>query len=100
MTENKKKREGQTCGKQKSAAAVPCFGSRLPVKLETWVKKESVACPAVNGRDIPVADKKQSVNRHAGKRHSGGDSVRVPPLPIPNREVKPHRADGTAKVGE
>ena len=34
------------------------------------------------------------------RRHSGGDSVRVPPLPIPNREVKPHRADGTAKVGE
>ena len=27
---------------------------------------------------------------------SGGYSVRVPPLPIPNREVKPHRADGTA----
>jgi len=26
--------------------------------------------------------------------------VRVPPLPIPNREVKPHHADGTAKVGE
>ena len=34
------------------------------------------------------------------ERHSGGDSVRVPPLPIPNREVKPHHADGTAKVGE
>ena len=26
--------------------------------------------------------------------------MRVPPLPIPNREVKPHHADGTAKVGE
>ena len=24
----------------------------------------------------------------------------VPPLPIPNREVKPARADGTAQVGE
>ena len=34
------------------------------------------------------------------KRDKGGDSVRVPPLPIPNREVKPHHADGTAKVGE
>ena len=30
------------------------------------------------------------------ERHSGGYSVRVPPLPIPNREVKPDRADGTA----
>ena len=26
--------------------------------------------------------------------------MRDPPLPIPNREVKPHHADGTAKVGE
>ena len=32
---------------------------------------------------------------------SGGYSSGVPPLPIPNREVKPRRADGTArKVGE
>ena len=33
-------------------------------------------------------------------RHSGGYSVGVPPLPIPNIEVKPDRADGTAQVGE
>ena len=31
---------------------------------------------------------------------SGGYSVGVPPLPIPNREVKPDRADGTAQAGE
>ena len=30
----------------------------------------------------------------------GGYSDGVPPLPIPNREVKPFSADGTAKVGE
>ena len=30
----------------------------------------------------------------------GGYSDGVPPLPIPNREVKPVRADGTAQVGE
>ena len=30
------------------------------------------------------------------KRQSGGYSPGVPPLPIPNREVKPRRADGTA----
>ena len=36
----------------------------------------------------------------AAKVKQGGHSVRVPPLPIPNREVKPHHADGTAKVGE
>ena len=30
----------------------------------------------------------------------GDYSDRVPPLPIPNREVKPISADGTAKVGE
>ena len=31
--------------------------------------------------------------------HYGGYSVGVPPLPIPNREVKPVRADGTAYSG-
>ena len=37
----------------------------------------------------------------AKKRYSGGYSGGVPPLPIPNREVKPAHADGTAdKVGE
>ena len=34
------------------------------------------------------------------KRDSGDDSTRAPPLPIPNREVKPCNADGTAKAGE
>ena len=32
--------------------------------------------------------------------HSGDDSIRAPPLPIPNREVKPYHADGTAKAEE
>ena len=36
-----------------------------------------------------------------GLQRSLGDySVGVPPLPIPNREVKPDSADGTAIVGE
>ena len=30
-------------------------------------------------------------------RHSGGFSIGVPPLPIPNREVKPNYVDGTAR---
>ena len=30
------------------------------------------------------------------KRYLGGFGPGVPPLPIPNREVKPGRADGTA----
>ena len=33
-------------------------------------------------------------------KDNGGYSVGVPPLPIPNREVKPYSADGTAIVGE
>ena len=41
--------------------------------------------------------KKQSKFRTS---HKGGDSAGDPPLPIPNREVKPRCADGTAKVGE
>ena len=35
-----------------------------------------------------------------GRRANGGYSTGVPPLPIPNREVKPRSADGTAFVGE
>ena len=30
--------------------------------------------------------------------HFGGDGMGEIPLPIPNREVKPHSADGTALV--
>ena len=36
------------------------------------------------------------VNRRMYQSYSGGFSPGVPPLPIPNREVKPGRADGTA----
>ena len=32
--------------------------------------------------------------------YSGGYSAGVPPLPIPNREVKPGHADGTAQQWE
>ena len=35
-----------------------------------------------------------------GVRPLGDYSGRVPPLPIPNREVKPASADGTVKTGE
>ena len=40
----------------------------------------------------------READRHEGRntRQSGGYSPGVPPLPIPNREVKPRRADGTA----
>ena len=33
------------------------------------------------------------------KRNSGDYSTKVPPLPIPNREVKLRHADGTAYCG-
>ena len=36
----------------------------------------------------------------AERQKQGGNSAGDPPLPIPNREVKPRHADGTAKVGE
>ena len=44
--------------------------------------------------------KKQSKQSKFRTSHKGGDSAGDPPLPIPNREVKPRYADGTAKVGE
>ena len=33
------------------------------------------------------------------KQHLGDYSIGVPPLPIPNREVKPNSANGTAYRG-
>ena len=48
-----------------------------------------------SGRDL------QQLVHRMSSLHQGGYSGGVPPLPIPNREVKPARADGTArKVGE
>ena len=47
----------------------------------------------VSGMSNPILG--ESHQRKKGD-YSGG----VPPLPIPNREVKPASADGTAKVGE
>ena len=38
-----------------------------------------------------------NVNYRYVPAHLGGNSGRAPPLPIPNREVKPARADGTAR---
>ena len=32
-----------------------------------------------------------------GRSYLGGYSIGVPPLPIPNREVKPNYVDGTAR---
>ena len=46
--------------------------------------------------DLRIADFRQV----PFQGHLGDDSTRAPPLPIPNREVKPRHADGTAKAGE
>ena len=40
------------------------------------------------------------INRDIEEEIKAVHSTRAPPLPIPNREVKPRRADGTAKAGE
>ena len=49
---------------------------------------------------IPVADCQPYAIRDDVQKDKGGYSGGVPPLPIPNREVKPARADGTAQAGE
>ena len=38
----------------------------------------------------------KETSHDATEAYSGGFGPGVPPLPIPNREVKPGRADGTA----
>ena len=50
-----------------------------------------------------MSKEKKTIKRKAAKKAAedlGGYSEGDPPLPIPNREVKPLSADGTAKVGE
>ena len=54
----------------------------------------------VNSQHIELSIFQLLILNFQFKRYSGGYSTRVPPLPIPNREVKPRHADGTAKVGE
>src|SRR6516164_9348888 len=36
------------------------------------------------------------MDRTPGSKHAGGHRIRVTPVPIPNTEVKPDTADGTA----
>ncbi len=50
--------------------------------------------------NAPPGRRKKAGRNGKDKKNQGGDSAWDPPLPIPNREVKPRRADGTAKVGE
>ena len=52
---------------------------------------------SVHRESVPVL---LSVHVIEKKRNSGDYSTKVPPLPIPNREVKLRHADGTAQVGE
>ena len=46
------------------------------------------------------SEKTESTSFVCSNNISGGYSDGVPPLPIPNREVKPDRADGTAHPRE
>src|SRR4029078_2202166 len=44
-----------------------------------------------------VAPKRQGAKAGTpGSKHAGGHRIRVTPVPIPNTEVKPDTADGTA----
>ena len=47
-----------------------------------------------------VGDVSPDADREGPSNYLGGYSGGVPPLPIPNREVKPARADGTAHPWE
>ena len=71
------------------ASCLACPVLAATVRLVTWLVVP-LACFLVRCQPI----------RSAGVRFedidSGGYSCGAPPLPIPNREVKPARADGTA----
>ena len=75
----------------------PCFqvlwfflSMVVPVLYVAYTAVMSAAgvCPALSVHRFPPS--------FSPIEQSGGYSAGVPPLPIPNREVKPVRADGTA----
>ena len=79
----------------------------LPAKAESSFPSHTERPRRKGGpRTSAEADAKAEAETEAKSRskfrtsHKGGDSAGDPPLPIPNREVKPRYADGTAKVGE
>ena len=79
----------------------------LPAKAESSFPSHTERLRRKGGpRTSAEADAKAEAETEAKSRskfrtsHKGGDSAGDPPLPIPNREVKPRYADGTAKVGE
>src|SRR5437899_11888128 len=47
---------------------------------------------------IPISDLKSAIRNPKSNRFSGGGVERVTPVPIPNTEVKPLGADGTARA--
>src|SRR5271169_6581246 len=47
-------------------------------------------------RALSAACELRRAGRTPGSKHAGGHRIRVTPVPIPNTEVKPDTADGTA----
>ena len=78
------------------------FGRRQAGYAKSGLEKEESASERIKKRleQAPVERSKASYLFQYVNVISGGYSVGVPPLPIPNREVKPDRADGTAQAGE
>ena len=71
------------------ASCLSCPVLAATVRLVTWLVVP-LACFLVRCQPI------RSARVRSGDIDSGGYSCGAPPLPIPNREVKPARADGTA----
>ena len=66
----------------------------MPVSFLTGIC--ALSCRTVGSAVLLQYVIKKDVDRKEEKRYSGGYSSEVPPLPIPNREVKLTHADGTA----
>ena len=48
-------------------------------------------------RLVPRSPRKRAKEGTPGSKYAGGHRIRVTPVPIPNTEVKPDTADGTAR---
>ena len=93
---------GQRCPEPSATNSPKSFRREAPVccpceVVSSWI---AVCVPSSCQSAVPCGARARvsvAESRSSGKEtHSGGYSRGVPPLPIPNREVKPARADGTA----
>ena len=86
------------CPKLHAAAQPGLSGTAPPARSAAWADLLEAVFAFEQKKDYKARERDRHVA--CSRDISGGYSTVVPPLPIPNREVKHSRADGTAHPRE